>query len=233
MNPKTPKTSSRLVRAATAERSELNRHRDRLIARRDDLGTELDEVERALVEIDERAALLDRIAPHSAPLSGAENAAAEPLGQVPHLGAAEVLRGTSIRETAIRLLASSSDAGRPMHYKQLYELLLESGFIVAAKDPLAAFLTQLSRSPVMRKTTKAGIYQIDFDAPERLRRRLAELQTELRAVTGNPTATEDLAAIRRRREKVLTEVVQVERALEEAARVLVLSERDESARGVA
>ena len=90
---------------------------------------------------------------------------------------------------------------------------------MAGKDPLATFLTQLSRSPAVRKTTEAGVYQLDSEAPDRLRRRLGELQAELRAVTGSPSATDDLAAVRRRREQVLVEVAQVERALEEVLRM--------------
>lgn len=184
------------------------------------------------MEVDERAVLLDRLAPRSSAQSGAEKAGASISSQVAALSAVEVLRGTSIREVAVRILARSDDAGRPVHYRRLYELLGEFGFAVAGKDPLATFLTQLSRSPVMRKTTKAGVYQIDFDASERLRRRLTELQTELRAVTGNPSATDDLAEIRRRRERVLAEVARVERALEEAARVLDAPESSELAEGV-
>lgn len=236
MNPNTPKTSSRLVRAATAERAELNRHRDRLMERRDGLRTELDEVERALVDVDERAALLDRLAPVQAPeqtVNGKADAEVDSPSQVAKMPAAEVLRGTAIRETAVRLLANSADAAHPVHYRRLYELLGESGFAVAGKDPLATFLTQLSRSPVVQKTTQAGIYQLDLDAPERLRRRLTELQTELRAVTGSPAATSDLAEIRGRREQVLAEVAQVERALEEAARVLSVPEGREPVRGAA
>lgn len=223
MNPSTPKTSSRLVRAAAAERSGLGRHRERLLARRDDLRAELDQVERALAEVDERLALLDRLAPLAeleARASAEDGAGEAPRGEVTELREAEVLRGTAIREAAVRVLAASGDATRPVHYRRLYELLGEAGFAVTGKDPLATFLTQLSRSPVIRKTTKAGVYELDPDAPDRLRRRLGELQAELREVTGNPSATDDLAEVRRRRERILGEVAQVERALEEAARVL-------------
>lgn len=229
MNPNTPKTSSRLVRAAVAERGELARHRERLLGRRDALRAELDQIERALGDVDERSALLDRLAPpeHASP----EGVTAE-SGEVAELPGAKVLRGTAIRETAVRLLASGSDAMRPVHYRRVYELLGEAGYAVAGKDPLATFLTQLSRSPVMRKTTEAGVYQLDPNAPDRLRRRLGDLQGELRSVTGNPSAADDLAEVRRRRERVLSEVAQVERALEEALRVLDPGGR-ESSRDVA
>lgn len=96
---------------------------------------------------------------------------------------------------------------------RLFELLTESGFAVAGKDPLATFLTQLSRSPVMHKTTQAGVYELDRDSPGRLREQLSALQTELRAVTENPGPTGDLAEIRQRRESVLSEIVQVKEPL--------------------
>jgi hypothetical protein len=232
VNPNTPKTSTRLSRAAAAERGELARHRERLISRRDALRAELDQIERALVDVDERSALLDRLAP--APPDQVP-AAQVPVGSgsVTELPGAEVLRGTAIRETAVRLLAGGPDATRPVHYKRIYELLGEAGYAVAGKDPLATFLTQLSRSPVMRKTTEAGVYQLDPDAPDRLRRRLSDLQAELRAVTANPTVTDDLAEVRRRREQVLAEVAQAERALEEVARVLAGTGTNEPHRGAA
>jgi hypothetical protein len=236
VNPNTPKTSPRLVRAATAERRELSRHRARLISRLDDLRAELDQVERALVEVDERSGLLDRLAPVELPEgvapTGKERAVGS-AGRVAEGPVAQILRGTAIRETAVRLLVRSSDAHRPIHYRHLYELLRDSGFEVAGKDPLATFLTQLSRSPVMHKTTQAGIYELDFDASERLRRRLTELQADLRTVTGNPGATDDLAEIRERREQVLAEMAQIERALEEAARVIAVPASDEANRGAA
>src|SRR3954468_1078938 len=55
--------SARLVRAAQADRVDLGRHRDRLLAERDRLRRELERVERDLSLVDERAALLDRLTP--------------------------------------------------------------------------------------------------------------------------------------------------------------------------
>jgi hypothetical protein len=74
---------------------------------------------------------------------------------------------------------------------------------------------------VIRKTSRSGIYELDRDAPERLRRRLAALQGRLRTVTAAPADAADLAAIRAQREQTLAEITQTERALEEAARSLV------------
>jgi hypothetical protein len=239
MTPDSPKTSSRLVHAVTAELAALDRHSERLVARREELQTELDQVHGALVAIEERMRLLNQLTPLSehpgiAPSSTDDTSSTEvPDDENGRAADRDILRGTAIRETAVRLLAESPEAARPIHYKRLFQLLWEAGFAVAGKNPLATFLTQLSRSPVMRKTTEAGVYELDAEAPERLRRRLAQLQSELRAVTASPTPTDDLAAVRERREQVLTNVAQVERALEEAARVLDLTGTGAAAVGAA
>src|SRR4051794_8646257 len=212
MTPAAPKTSSRLLRAAAAERTDLDRHRDRLLARRESLRADLERIEAALVEVDERVALLSRLAP--AGVAPAATAA------VAERSAGTPLRGTAIRETAARVLAASPHAAGPIHYRRWLELVERAGYDVSGKDPAAVFLTQISRSPVVRKTTTAGAYELDRDAPERLRRRLAALQAELRTVTAAPADAADLADIRRRRDGVLAEITQVERALEEAARSL-------------
>ena len=62
MVPPAPTPSARLVRAAAAERAELGRHRDRLLSARESLRAELDAIEASLRNIDERDALLDRLA---------------------------------------------------------------------------------------------------------------------------------------------------------------------------
>src|SRR5919202_6121131 len=74
MVPPVPTPSARLVRAAAAERAEIARHRDRMLAARDRLRAELAEVEAALRDLDERDALLDRLA--AAPLAAAPAAQA-------------------------------------------------------------------------------------------------------------------------------------------------------------
>ncbi|MBI5104635.1 MAG: hypothetical protein HZB46_06555 [Solirubrobacterales bacterium] len=130
------------------------------------------------------------------------------------------LRGTAIRETAVRVLAAAPQGAGPVHYRRWLELLEEAGYAVMGKDPAAVFLTQISRSPVVRRTTSSGMYELDRDAPERLRRRLATLQARLRDATSAVADAADLARLRAEREQALTEIAQVERALEEAARSL-------------
>lgn len=227
------KTSTRLLRAAEAERKELRAQRARLDAAHNATLAQLREIERALADIDERKRLLDQLAPrstnaavmtsgsaaertrpgrvgHDAAAAGADDAAAT---------AAHVLRGPAIRETAVRLLVRRGGI-EALHYRQWFELLKSEGYAVAGKDSLAVFLTQISRSPAVRKGTQAGVYELDRDAPRRLARDVQRLQAELLELAGRTPSTADLAEIRARREQLTSAIGQAERALEEAQRVL-------------
>jgi hypothetical protein len=135
-------------------------------------------------------------------------------------GEATVLRGPAIRRAAIEVLRALPDRPQALHYRAWFDALRAAGFEVAGKDPLAVFLTQLSRSPVVRRGTQSGVYALDPDAPRRLRERLDALHADLRALTAAPSATTDLTAIRARRAAITTQITQVEKALEEAEAVL-------------
>jgi hypothetical protein len=93
----------------------------------------------------------------------------------------------------------------------------DAGYAVVGKDPLAVFLTQVTRSPLVRKATQPGVYEIDRNAPLRIRQRLDKLQLELREVTLD---SQTPAAVRARRHELDVAISQLERALEEASRVL-------------
>jgi chromosome segregation ATPase len=126
----------------------------------------------------------------------------------------------------VRVLAANTPPDAPVHYRDWYELLTAQGFLPAGKDPLATFLTQIGRSPVVRRTTTAGMYVLDLDAPTRIRRRLARLAAELadvQEVSPNATVVE-LARARARRARVTSELEEAERQLEEALRSLGESE---------
>jgi hypothetical protein len=219
--PPTPATSNRLLRAAAAERSDLVGHRDRLVAARATLRQELDRIEASLREIDDRDALLARLAPDYPDASVAENAGqgTPPVSLVPPAGG-DALRGPAIRQAAVRVLLDHPDRPEAMHYRRWYELLTAAGYSVAGKDPRAVFLTQLSRSPVITRGTQTGVYSIDLHAPRRLRARLTDLHDELRSLPSAPEATTNLASIRQRRKHITAETARVERALEEAEALL-------------
>jgi hypothetical protein len=231
MRPTGIKPSTRLLRAAAAERADIARRRDRLHARREGLAAQLDEIDASLAALDERESLLGRLAPESASpftvdADGAEPAqphALQPLtAEVPNgavsNGDRAALRGPAIREVAVSLKAAHRD-GDALHYRAWFDLLTSAGYQVAGKDPLAVFLTQLSRSPLVRKSTQAGVYEIDREAPHRLARQLSSLQTKLREATSAPS-TADLSEIRAQREEFVNAIRHTERALEEAERVL-------------
>ena len=105
-----------------------------------------------------------------------------------------------------------------LHYRDWYALLEKGGYEVAGKDPLAVFLTQLGRSPAVRRGRESGVYELDRHAGARCRAHLEGLQRELRELTTG--ASGDLGAIRARRERLSTEIGRVERSLEELTRVL-------------
>jgi hypothetical protein len=208
----TIKPSRRLQRAAEAERDELRKTRQQLLSKREEVLSRLHELDEALAEVRDRETLLDRLTPATA-------TNAREVGPNEVSEAHELLRGPAIRETAVRVLTARGGV-EAIHYRQWFKLLAAAGYGVAGKDPLAVFLTQISRSPVVRKGTQAGVYELDLDSSARLRRELDRLQSELRDLADVQQPTLSLAQVRSRRERVTAAIGRVERELEEADRVL-------------
>jgi len=228
MNLSIPNPSSRLRLAASAEQADLERHRQRLKDERAQLVTELRRLDDVLRSVDHRLHVLAQLI--EVPGSGADGALARrrppeaPDGShPPKTREAEqraTLRGPVIREVAVQVLLDQPEQNEALHYRRWYELVQQAGYTVAGKDPLAVFLTQVSRSPVVHKSTKPGVYELDRQAPLRIRQRLERLQAELRDVTLASQAPVDLATVRARRHDLDLSISQQERALEEAVRVL-------------
>jgi hypothetical protein len=224
-----PNPSTRLVRAAVAEQADLVRHRERLTADRERLIRDLREIDDALAATERRLEVLAELAGPppdptrrdlglATPAPGGDIAAMpDPLADD---AARPVLRGPAIREAAVRTLLAQPEPVDALHYRRWYELLVEAGFSVAGKDPVAVFLTQLSRSPLVRKTSAPGVYEVDRQAPLRIRHRLERLQAELREVTVAASGPIELGAVRARRHELDLAISQQERALEETLRVL-------------
>jgi hypothetical protein len=222
--PEPHRPSRRLRNAAAAERERLTRELERLDARAGDLHGELDRVEAKRLELREHLSLLARFAdPEDSPFPSARQ-----TSRTSHLRpvqskeppAAVTLRGGRIREVAVLLLASSANPRRPIHYRQWYELLREAGYAIDAQDPVATFLTQIGRSPIVRRASTGGIYALDLEAPLRLRGHLRRLENELAHTPVVGESAEELATARTRRAKVITEARVAERELEEALRSL-------------
>ena len=200
--------SARLVRAVDAERAELERRRARLTSEASELREALARIEHGLAEIDERRGLLDRLAPAEVPAFVA----------VPEASVATLLRGPAIRDHALRVLIGHERES--LHYREWFDLLAGQGYAIAGKDPLAVFLTQITRSPAIRRGARAGVYELDREAPVRLRTTIDCLQHELRELTTTTGMTAaDLNAIRARRTQLTAEIGRAERRLEEVARV--------------
>jgi hypothetical protein len=94
----------------------------------------------------------------------------------------EGLRGQTLRDAAIDVLARRHGLGEPIHYRQWFELLVSEGHHVGGKDPVASFLTQVTRSPVVERAPGApGVYKVDpASGADRALRAYAEAENDLR-----------------------------------------------------
>jgi hypothetical protein len=160
--------------------------------------------------------------PTRTPGTAARRLRALPAPEPGPTNGATVLRGARIREAAVRVLAANAPAEAPVHYRDWFELLTAQGFMPAGKDPLATFLTQIGRSPLVQRTTSQGMYVLDLKFPQRARERIARLSADLAATQElSPNATvEEIAAARERRAQLTAELQETERHLEEALRAL-------------
>jgi hypothetical protein len=202
-----------------AERDAVAQHRADLARRREALLAELRGLDAALAAAEERLAALAQLA--RSPTAGGGAARTDRLTEDRQGGGPSprgALRGPAIRETAVRILLDAATPVEAIHYRRWYERVTEAGYAVAGKDPVAVFLTQITRSPLVRKATEPGVYELDREAPARIERRLDRLRQELREVTQDPGSPADLAAIRARRHELDITISREERALEEALR---------------
>lgn len=208
--PSTPSrsSSSRLARAAGAERMALLRERDKLTRRRHHVADQLAALDAQLAAVEERLQLIDRLVPEAANV--------HPLPSRAGGAAGSGLKGAAIRAAAVEALLQRPDPAAPIHYREWFRLLESAGREVAGKDPLAVFLTQISRSPVVRRSTRSGVYELDLEAPARLRARLERLHARLAERSHAAGSPEDRAE----RDRVVAEIAVAERALDEARRAL-------------
>lgn len=71
------------------------------------------------------------------------------------------LRGRRLEEVAVEVLQTERGAGAEVHYREWFELLREHGYLVAGKEPLNTFLTQINRSQsVERVGRRTGRYRL-------------------------------------------------------------------------
>ena len=216
MAPRISRTTERLYAAADAERSRLERELARLAQRTDDLAAELNS---AIERRHELRAKLEAVEELVSSQGGARpSSPPKPERVFPH----GQLQGAEIRRVAVQLLANSDQADRPIHYTQWFEVLNGRGYGVAGLDPLATFLTQVSRSPVVvRHAPQPGYYVIDLEAPARLHNDLRKAQAELTLLHDGQQTIEGVAAQRERRQELIAAITRLERELSEAVAVLL------------
>jgi hypothetical protein len=71
------------------------------------------------------------------------------------------LRGRRLQEVAVEILRSRAADHRPVHYREWFAYLRAEGYEVAGRDPLATFLTQISRADgVERVGARRGLYRL-------------------------------------------------------------------------
>jgi hypothetical protein len=213
-----PTPSKRLLSAAAAERAQLEDVKRRLSASREGLIAELRALEAQIASINERLVLLERLVPEEA---SEEHATAQPSARDLDAGAT-TLSGPAIRETAIKVLLEAGLGDEAIHYREWLQLLEAHGYAVAGKDPNAVFLSQVTRSPLVRRSTQAGTYSLDWTAEDRLRTRLAQLQEELRqlAIGDDPAPPSALLQQSKDRSAVHRSIMRVERELDEVLRLV-------------
>jgi hypothetical protein len=129
---------------------------------------------------------------------------------------------------SVRVLLHTTQGARPIHYRDWYRLLVERGLRVSGRDPEASFLTQITRSPVVKRGNGAGIYYVDVRFPAEARRRLDLLRlvfTRTFTLTSGSTA-QQLSDAEERRTALTQEIRRLERQLREAIRSLGIEEHD-------
>src|SRR5579859_3182489 len=118
--------SRRLQAAAAAERARLERDLKRLQMRERDLMSQLAGIRETSEELEHQLQVLNRLA-HNDPPSRTADTAGRRLRAVAEPGVsggseATVLRGSAIREAAVRVLAAHAASGTAVHYRDWFEL---------------------------------------------------------------------------------------------------------------
>jgi hypothetical protein len=92
----------------------------------------------------------------------------EMLGTAPQVAMCEIdeeLRGERLRDVALAVLREQAGDGSPIHYRDWFAALGQAGFRVVGKDPLASFLTQVSRIDRVEKIgRRSGLYRLRLAA---------------------------------------------------------------------
>jgi hypothetical protein len=143
--------SGDFIAAATAEREKLVTQLTEALER-------IEQFETLVAEAREEAESLTRSIRDIEELLGISS-------QIALCEISEVLRGERLREVALDVLTARAGDGQPIHYRAWFDALVDAGYRVSGKDPLATFLTHVSRidrvEPVGRRS---GLYRLRLAA---------------------------------------------------------------------
>jgi hypothetical protein len=71
------------------------------------------------------------------------------------------LRGQRLLEVAVQLLDQQPGRREPIHYKDWFQILVDNGYRVGGKDPVATFLAQINRSDRVESLgNRSGRYRL-------------------------------------------------------------------------
>jgi hypothetical protein len=130
-------------------------------AERDALASLLRDVQ---ARIDHFDALVAEARAEAESVAASIRAIEETAGLAPQMAFCDIseeLRGERLREVALDVLHRLSASGDPVHYRVWFEALVDSGYRVLGRDPLATFLTQVSRIERVEKIgRRSGLYRL-------------------------------------------------------------------------
>ena len=132
---------------------------------RDLLGTRLVEAQERVEHFETLAA---EAREEAKSLADSIRAIEEVAGLAPQLAMCEIseeLRGERLRAVALEVLQRLSATGDPVHYRIWFEALVHAGFRVSGRDPLATFLTQITRIDNVESVgRRSGLYRLRIAA---------------------------------------------------------------------
>lgn len=196
-----------LRRAARQEHERITAEQERVRERIDQLQAEVEALEGVKRDLAARARLLQEVMS---------------TGLVAGPGSEKVvLRGSRLREEAVRILVTRVGIREPIGYRDWYRLLREAGFVVLAKRPLAAFLTTVSRSPLVKRGSEPGSYYVDPAVVEGLQQELREYRAELLHLEEHlATRPAGVSPLQQHRLNLMASIRRLERQVAEADRIL-------------
>ena len=123
----------------------------------------LGQLEREREQLEGMRAIVERLAERIADDERMLGEVESVLGKNPQLRLDDAdirLRGRRLEEVAIRVLQEERGV-EDVHYREWLQLLRTRGHLVAGKDPLETFLSQITRSEaVERVRRRSGLYRL-------------------------------------------------------------------------